>query len=80
MKVPMLVNMKNREGKRQYSVKNDPLELYIRCIGVEMQYILSISQSYGTCIYIEVQYTTLVKADSQVNAVPSCTVRDGTVR
>ena len=46
----MIVHMKSMEGKQQYSAENDPRERYIRCICVEVQYILSIykSQSYGT--------------------------------
>jgi hypothetical protein len=38
----MLVNMKSREGKLKHNVENDQLERYIRCIGVEVQYMLSI--------------------------------------
>ena len=54
-----------------------------RCGGtINVVYIKS-KVPYGTGIYVEVQYSTLVKADSRVNAVPNLpygTVPYGTVR
>jgi len=52
IKVPILVNMKSREGKQQYSAENDPRERYIRCIGVEVQYILSKLRHHTVQVYL----------------------------